>query len=122
MLSELQRLLVAALGHADPRAWLHEQLRRADHDLTPVERGQLLAIGDDGLRLTRVLVRKLRMQRLLHAVPELAQLAGRDPAAFAQRFTAYEAAVPPHATTSSDEAAAYTAFARRMRNIAPANE
>ncbi len=109
MLSALQEVLVAALRTADPCASLRDAAER-DQRLDAAERAQLRAASDDGLRLTRVLVRKLRLQRLLAGDAEAARACREQPAAFARRFAAYDAAVPPTAPFPSDEAAAWRGF------------
>lgn len=114
MLSELQRLLVASCQQADPKAWLAAQLQDQDLPLTAAERQALLAIGDDGLRLSRLLVQKLRLQRLLAGDAAVDAEFTRDPAAFLTMFRAYVAAVPPTAVFPSEEAAAFAAHRRRQ--------
>lgn len=109
MLADLQRLLVHALREPDPRGWLDAQLRRTDHGLTVAEHAWLRNLPEDGLRMTRVLTRKLRLQRLLEGDPQMARLCREQPAEFARRFAAYEAAVPATAVSSAAEAAHYAA-------------
>lgn len=109
MLAELQRLLLHALSEPDPGAALRAALARDDCRLSAEERAQLAAAADDGLRLSRMLVRKLRLMRLLRGDPAAAAAMAADPAAFAERFAAYDAAVPPRAVTPAEEAAAFRA-------------
>lgn len=109
MLADLQRLLLRALCEPDPVAALRAALARADCPLAAEERAWLGHAADDGLRLTRMLVRKLRLQRLLRSDPAAFAALAADPVAFAERFVAYDAAVPPRAVTPAEEAAAFRA-------------
>ncbi|HEX5051707.1 MAG TPA: hypothetical protein VFZ65_08050 [Planctomycetota bacterium] len=111
MLADVQRLLVAAVLQPDPRAFLQAQLDRAECGLSAEERRQLAAVGDDGLRLTRLVVRKLRLDRLLRGEPELAALCREQPQVLASGFAAYDAAVPPRAVFASEEAAQFARHA-----------
>jgi hypothetical protein len=104
VLKDVQDLLVRAVLQSDPRGWLQRQLARPECLLSPAERGWLEAISDDGLRLTRVLVRKLRIERLLAGDAAMAELFRTNPAAFAKQFALYEARVPPRALFPSEEA------------------
>jgi hypothetical protein len=113
VLKDLQDLLVRALLQGDPRGWLQRQLARPECSLSPAERGWLEAISDDGLRLTRVLVRKLRIERLVAGDAAMAELFRTDPAAFAKQFALYEARVPPRALFPSEEAQQFAAQRKR---------
>ena len=107
MLRDLQRLLLQSCRQREPKAWLLQQLDRTDLELTTAERAALAAVDDDGLRLTRLLLQKLRLQRLLLGEPAAAAAFAADPAAFVARFREYAAAVPPTAVFPSEEAAAF---------------
>ena len=113
MLKDLQALLVRAVLQPDPRGWLLAQLARPECALSPAERSWLGAISDDGLRLTRVLVRKLRIERLLAGDAAMAELFRSDPAAFAARYGPYESQVPPCALFPSEEAQQFAAHRQR---------
>lgn len=110
MLSELQRLLVQALRAPDPAAALLAALAAPGSGLTAEEQTLLRSAAGDGLRLTRVLVRKLRLQRLLAGDAAAARACRDEPAVFARRFAAYDAAVPPTALFPSEEAALWRGF------------
>jgi hypothetical protein len=114
VLSELQRVLLTACLQREPAPWLLAMLERGDLALTAAERELLAALGNsaDGMRLTRLLVEKLRLERLLRGDPELAAAFVRDEAAFVARFRRYCDAVPPTAVFPSEEAAAFAAFER----------
>lgn len=110
MLSVLQQVLVSALGEADPAGSLRRAVADRGLALDDRERQWLAAVDPDGLQLTRVLVRKLRIQRLIRGDAEMRALFTADPAAFAERYVAYEAGVPAQAVTPGEEAAAFAAF------------
>jgi hypothetical protein len=107
VLSELQRLLVDALRSSDPHKALAAALQRGAAQLSADERGWLANASADGLQLTRMLVRKLRLQRLLLGDADAARWCREQPEAFARAFAAYDAAVPPAALFPSEEAAAW---------------
>jgi hypothetical protein len=106
MLKAVQRVLLRALLSEDPAAELRLQLREAT-DLRPEERETLSRIDGDGLRLTQLLVKKLRFERLTEAIPELADLFTRDPQAFLRQFDAYTSAVAPEGYLPDQEAELY---------------
>jgi len=114
VLSDLQRVLLRACLQREPAAWLAAALARGDHELSASERELLaaLAASADGMRLTRLLVEKLRLERLLRGDPELAAAFVRDQAAFVARFRRYCDQVEPTAVFPSEEAAAFAAFER----------
>ncbi|HEU4420512.1 MAG TPA: hypothetical protein VFT55_16360 [Planctomycetota bacterium] len=112
-MKDLQDLLVRAVLQSDPHGWLQRQLARPECVLSPAERGWIEAISEDGLRLTRVLVRKLRIERLVAGDAAMAELYRSDPAAFAKQFTLYEARMPPHAVFPSEEAQQFAAQRKR---------
>lgn len=115
MLSELQRVLVAALRTPDPRGWLLAHVASPGCALSAAERAMVAALPDDGLRLTRLITRKLRMQRLLQADGAAGQLLAQQPERFAKQFAAYDAAVPLHAIFPSDEARAFWQWQAQAR-------
>ena len=137
MLSELQRVLVEALRRPHPEGYLRAVCDDDAVPLTADERRWLLgAHGEnvcrahvrnvrgahgknvcgahgDGLRMSRVLVRKLRLQRLLRGDPGAARELQRDEVAFAARFAAYDRDVPPTALFPADEARLYRDYLAR---------
>ncbi|MCU0864333.1 MAG: hypothetical protein MUC36_11100 [Planctomycetes bacterium] len=115
MLSELQRVLVQALRTPDPRGWLQAYVLQPDCTLSATERTMVAALPDDGLRLTRLIVRKLRMQRLLQADGDANRLCTQEPARFAKQFAAYDAAVPLQSIFPSDEAKAFRSWLAAAR-------
>lgn len=115
MLAEVQRLLVQACLRKDPKAWLDAQL--ADpatlRALDAEELRMLAAVDGDGLRLTRLLVRKLRLERLLAGDADARRAFAADPETFAATFARYADTTPPTAVFPSDEARAFRGAAAR---------
>ena len=115
MLNELQHALVQALRTPDPRGWLQTYVAQPDCPLSAAERSMVAALPDDGLRLTRLIVRKLRMQRLLQADGDANRLCTQEPARFAKQFAAYDAAVALQSIFPSDEAKAFRSWLAAAR-------
>lgn len=109
MLSRIQELLVTALRESDPRAFLQAHVPGAA-DLTEEERQWLLAIDEDGLRLTRMLIRKLRLQRIVRGDPEASAYMARDPAGFAACFARYDQEVAWRYVFPREEALAFRRY------------
>lgn len=109
MLSRVQELLVSALREPDPRACL-QAVAAKDPDLSEQERAWLLAIDEDGLRLTRMLIRKLRMQRIVRGDPAAAELLAQDPERFAACFARYDQEQPWTHVFPRDEARAFRRY------------
>lgn len=109
MLSRLQELLLLALREPDPRAYL-QTVAASDAGLSDSERACLLAIEDDGLRLTRMLIRKLRMQRIVRGDPDAAALLAEDPERFAACFARYDQEQPWTHVFPRDEARAFRRY------------
>jgi len=74
-------------------------------------------VDADGVRMTALLVARLRFERLMRGSPEAEASFDRDPAAFARDFRRYHAAVPPRAFFPVDEAALFRAW--RDQEAAP---
>jgi hypothetical protein len=110
VLSELQRILVTALHDERPAERLAELAAAAGPRLDENERAHLTAIDADGLRVASIVVRKLRLERVLGGDRELQARCVADPAAFADTFRRYAAAVPPKFDFPADEARAFRAF------------
>lgn len=106
MLTDLQAVLLAALRQPDPGAWLRARAADPAEPLDDDERGWLAACAgnEDGLRIARLVVRKLRLERLLRGDRSLAAAMAADPTAFAARFAAYDRAVAPTAVFPAEEA------------------
>jgi len=65
----------------------------------------------DGVRLSALLVARLRFERLLHGSARAGEWFKRDSASFAEAFRRYHAAVPPTAADPPGEAALFDAWA-----------
>lgn len=111
-LRQLQDLVLAACLRTDPAGWLQQQLDAGALAAAPAERALLagLVAQADGLRLTRLLVQKLRLERLLRGDAAAARAFASDAAAFVPRFRRYCEQVPPTAVFPSEEAALFAAF------------
>ena len=109
MLPRTQELLVLALRESDPRAFLQACVPE-DAGLSDQERAWLLAIDEDGLRLTRMLIRKLRLQRIVRGDPEASAYMARDPAGFAACFARYDDEVPWRYVFPREEAQAFRRY------------
>jgi hypothetical protein len=117
-LRRAQELLVAAMQHRDPAAWLRGRLADPSLPLGEAARAQLAALDPDGLRLTQVVVEKLRFERLLRGDRALAAAFAADGEALVRRVRAYFAAVPRAQVFPEEEAAAFHAFERGRRDAA----
>lgn len=103
-----ERLMVAALSAPDPvRA-----LRRAARDRRlPAElRRGLLAADPDGVRMSALLVAKLRFERLLRGSPDAEAWFDRDGAGFTRAFRRYHREVPMTAFFPAAEARLWRAW------------
>ena len=100
-----ERLLARIVTAPDPEAALLAAARR--QALPAALRRALLAVDRDGLRMSALLVARLRFERLLRGCPEAEALFDADPAAFADLFRRYHAEVPPTAFFPPQEAALF---------------
>lgn len=99
-------LLLDAVLADDPAAALEAGLRGASPDL----RAAYEALDEDGLRVTRLIVKRLRFERIVAGDAELRRAFADDPAAFTERFRAYDAAAPSSTPWPQAEARAFRAF------------
>jgi hypothetical protein len=104
----LERLLVRAMVAPDPLAVLQRAAR--DRRLPAPLRELLAAVDADGLRLTALLVLRLRFERLLRGCPEAEALFDADPQGFAERFRRYHQSTPLTAFFPQAEAALFRGF------------
>lgn len=63
--------------------------------LSPEARAQLEAIDEDGLRISALLVAKLRFERVMNGSARAADWFQRDPEAFTHAFRRYHTTVAP---------------------------
>ncbi len=108
MLRDVQRVLIAALLADDPEAELRARL--ADARLTDAERRSLEAISPDGLRLSSLIVKKLRFERLVRGDGDLARLFEERPEEFMRLYREYAKAVPPEAYFPQEEGRLFRAW------------
>jgi hypothetical protein len=108
LLAELQGVLVACCIAEDPAAAL-AAARTAHPDLEPF----LRTIDPEGLRLTALLTRKLRFERIVRGDPDLAGRFEADPAAFTAAFREYLVALPPDCVFPEEEAERFRRFLTR---------
>lgn len=106
--AQLEAILVQAMQSADPAAELQRQ--SADPTLPAALRRALAAADPDGVRLTALLVCKLRFERLLRASPEAERQFTADPEAFAQTFRRYHESTPLHDFFPQREAQRFQTF------------
>ncbi|WP_437297199.1 hypothetical protein [Sorangium sp. So ce426] len=97
-----EALVARAMTAEDPVA----ALRAAAEDpvLPPALRKALLGADEDGVRMSALLVARLRFERLLRGSPEAEAWFDRDPAEFSAAFRCYHAEVPPTAFFPPGEA------------------
>lgn len=97
-----EALVARAMTAEDPVA----ALRAAAEDpaLPPALRKALLGADEDGVRMSALLVARLRFERLLRGSPEAEAWFDRDPAEFSAAFRRYHAQVPPTAFFPPGEA------------------
>jgi len=108
VLGELQAALVACCAAEDPAAALAEA--RASHpELAP----WLGTVDVEGLRLTALLIRKLRFERIVRGDPNLAARFEADPSGFTAILKEYLAAESPSCVFPEDEAERFRRFLAR---------
>lgn len=98
-LADYERRVAAAMRAKDPVA----AMRAIDPN-----------VDADGVRMTALIVARLRFERLLRGSPEAEASFDRDAAAFAETFGRYHADVPPRAFFPADEAALFDAWRDRI--------
>jgi hypothetical protein len=87
-------------------------LARALRSRDPGRYARRLGADPDGLRLTALLVTRLRFERLLRGSPEADAWFERDPQGFAATFRRYHEEVPPRAFFPAAEARLFAAWRR----------
>jgi len=117
MLEALQRAMADALRMEDPVAAF--RVLAEEPSLDAVLRASLLAADPDGLRLTALLVAKLRFERVIRGSSAAGAWFDRDPAAFSAAFRRYHAAVPPSEPFPAAEARSFLAWVAAHQEDAP---
>jgi hypothetical protein len=100
--ARFERVLARAMRAEDPVAALTRAAR--DRRLGQALRALLAAVDPDGVRLSALLIARLRFERLLRGCPEAEVWFDRDPEEFAAAFKRYHAAVAPTAFYPAIEA------------------
>lgn len=106
-------LLAAILTAPDPVAALKMAQRR--RGLSTDLRRRLAAIDEDGLRISALLVVRLRFERLLRGSPVAERWFDEDPADFAAAFRVYHSAVKPTAFFPQAEGALFAEWLQNTR-------
>lgn len=104
----LERWLVRAMASPDPAAVLVRGAR--DRRLPAELRRRLLKADADGVRLSALLVARLRFERLLNGSTAAAAWFEAEPADFAAAFRRYHEEVPLTAFFPPEEAAAFAGW------------
>jgi hypothetical protein len=103
---EFERLLANALTGADPVAALRSAAADAPEDVRRI----LADIDEDGVRLSALIIARLRFERLIQCSKPALEQFERDPRAFAARFKRYHTGVAPVQASPWDEARAFEAW------------
>lgn len=101
-LERYERVMAGVLIAADPVEALES--------LPPADRALIEPIDRDGLRMSALLVARLRFERLMHGSPKAAAWFEEDPRAFALAFKRYHSAVPPASSFPPAEARAFESW------------
>jgi hypothetical protein len=103
-----ERRLVEILRAPDPGRAL--RAAAGDRRLAPSLRWAFARADPDGVRMTALLVTRLRFERLLRGCPEAHQAFAAAPSAFTADFRRYHAEVAPTAFFPAAEAALFRAW------------
>ncbi len=106
-----EQLVARALTSPDPALALRRAAR--DRRLDADTRRRLASADEDGVRLSALLVARLRFERLLRGSPDAEDFYDADPEAFTEAFRRYHHEVPPTAFFPPAEAALWIAWRRR---------
>lgn len=101
-LERYERVMSGVLLATDPVAALEA--------LPDGDRALIEPIDHDGLRMSALLIARLRFERLMHGSVRAAEWFEQDPRSFAAAFKRYHSAVPPLSTFPPQEARAFEAW------------
>ena len=107
-LERYEEILAGALLAEDP--WKALQAAIADPETPASIRETLGQVDEDGLRISGLLVAKLRFERLMNGSRRAAEWFGTDPGAFTESFRRYHASVAPTEMFPSLEARQFEAW------------
>ena len=108
-----EQLLAEALRDEDPVTALHTAASRPE--ISQELRKVLCTVDPDGLRMTALLVARLRFERLLQGSELAATWFDRDPESFTQAFRTYHRQVPLRAFFPREEARTFARWYRSVR-------
>jgi len=109
-----ERLVARALLGADPARALRRAAR--DRRVPRALRDALLRCAPDGVRLTALLIIRLRFERLLRGCPEAEAWFERDGPGFTRAFARYHRQVPPTAFFPAAEARLFRTWAVHVQD------
>lgn len=115
--ARLERLVADALTAADPVAAFERAAR--DPELSEPLRAALRRASPLGIRISALLVARLRFERLLQGSSSAAEAFERDPEGFSAGFRDYHRSVPPCAGLPSEEAELFERWRRGARAALP---
>lgn len=110
-LEAYEELLARAFSSRDPLAVL--RAARDDEGAPATIRDALGAIDEHGVRLSSLIITRLRFERLLNGSRAAGEWFERDAASFTAAFKRYQDHVPPQASFPQDEARAFEAWIER---------
>jgi hypothetical protein len=114
---KFERGYARALTSPDPVAAIRALSR--DREVDADTRARLAVADADGIRLSALLITRLRFERLLRASPEAERWFDEDPQAFTAAFRDYHHSVPPTSFFPRDEAAAFAKWNAKAPAAAP---
>ena len=103
-----ERGLARALSAKDPVAALEELAR--DEELPPELAQRVAAADPRGVRISALIVVRLRFERLLQGSRSVAEWFERDGRGFTEAFRSYHREVPSRAESPREEARAFEAW------------
>jgi len=108
-----EKLLAEALRDEDPVTALHIAASRSE--ISQELRKILCNVDPDGLRMTALLVARLRFERLLQGSELAATWFDQDPESFTAAFRTYHRQVPLRAFFPREEARTFARWYRSVR-------
>ena len=108
LLAAYERVFARAFASRAAAAVL--RAARADESVPRELRDALARIDETGVRLTSLIVTRVRFERLLHGSARAVRWFEDDPSAFAAAFKRYQDEVAPTAAFPPDEARAFDAW------------
>lgn len=101
-----------SLGPAMRQLQPVQALMDGARSLPEAHRAAIASADKDGIRLSAMLIAKLRLERILNGVPGAEQALDTDPAGFTAEFSAYHREVPSTAVFPWDEARSFKAWSQ----------